>query len=412
MQLPTTPVVNGTKQAKVEELAQSVTQTSTTLNDVLKGNVTVETPADSEDPQFLVNGNPFSVLDIISPKELEEAQRLYNGPFKNIRGENRANIATLGMDALVNMKDITDKALRRAKQRDLDKVNGPGKDLLKEVEKGLTLDLVYRDLSWWQKNKYLHPLVVFIRNSESLLRKTDRLGANLLTGQGILIERKADFLTMKKNYKLQVTKLYSAAAAAEMSLAREIEYREDLKKKAAKNPGNTRYGEEINEQQTVVSRLRRRTFFLLGEALNSYLRVNVIEESIKAVEIAEDAVVEAMFGALEDLKQSLTIILGQWDTAEQADFARQVGQVRRAANRKLVDVIGVANNILEALTEDQKADIELYIATKDKLVAQIKWGIELDKKLAENYQLLGKTTKKVTKDVENALAQLEGDDAE
>ncbi|HEX9008149.1 MAG TPA: toxic anion resistance protein [Patescibacteria group bacterium] len=401
MNLPTGLESNAAKQ--VAAISNSVDQSSVAL-------VTLQQEgaiAADKDAQFLVDGKPFSVIPMLTAKELEDAQKLADGTYKDVRGANRQNIANIGLPALVGMDDITNKALTRARQRDLDAINKPGNDLMKEVEEGLNLDIKYHDPTWLEKIGLVNHIQDFLKRVESLEMKLDRLTGNLRSGDGKLIERISDFTVMKGKYVQQIGALYVYTAAAEIVLEREVAYLNDLKKQGAQNKDDTRIAYAIDEQQTIVTRLRKRTFFLLGEALKSYLRVGVIEESIKAAEIAHDSVMETIYGVVKGLKEGLTILLGQWDTAQTAAFAHRVNQMGLKVDAKLAESIGTANAILQVLTEDQKAQVQSCVATKDALVSQIKWGIELDKQLAENYQLLGDTTKKITDAVQAALSQIE-----
>lgn len=401
MKLPTGLNENAAKEVAL--ISASVDETSLTL----AASSTADLVKIDEQSQFLVDGQPFSVIPMLEANELQAAQKLADGPYQNVRGENRQIIASIGLPALVGMDDITDKALARAAQRDLDAINKPGRELMKEVEAGLTLDIRYHEPNWLEKIGLVNEIEQFLKRVENLKMKLDRLSGNLRSGDGKLIDRIADFTVMKGRYVEQIQNLYIYTAAAELVLEREIAYLKELKQQGLQKKNDTRIGYEINEQQTIVTRLRKRTFFLLGEALKAYLRVAVIEESIKAAEIAHDSVMETIYGVVKGLKEGLTILLGQWDTAQTAAFAHRVNQMGLRVDAKLAESIGTANAILQTLADDQRLQVESCLATKEALISQIKWGIELDGQLATNYQLLGETTEKITAEVQAALSHFE-----
>lgn len=347
-------------------------------------------------------GESFSVLAMLDADDLKVAQQLANVDVRT----DAAVLGSFGMDAFAKMDALIQKALDMARQMDLDiAINTKTEELVRIVDTGLDLALIYQEPSRLEKAfPFVSRLKRFLEKVETINYRLELLKGKLTRDDAALLARMTTYSAMEDNFAAQVEKFYLYAGASEIIMAREQGYLAELQAAAKEYPQDTRIALQVQRQKTVVLRVQKRMFYLLSQAINSFLKVNILEEGLRAVQISHDTVIEAIYGAVGDLKQSIAMILNQYKTARAAQLATQVKHTAVEALKKVSAQMGITNDMLVRMNDEDLLTIAAYYQVKDDLVDQVTRGNEIMAIAKENFAKLGQASVDITKTVNAALA--------
>ena len=360
---------------------------------------------------FKVGGENYSVYNNLSPKDKKRAQELADST--NVRDDNTVTISTFGAAVEERASSLLDKALDDASSFDLDFALETTTDkLTKIIDTGLDLDLVYNDGNWLSNwiEKYLPVWMSrvsrFIRKTNSLRNRLEKIRKALKANGSELIGRMNLYDELEDQFQDGIDEYYIFAAASELIYQREYEHMKELIKEASRKQTDGRAVVAIKRQETTVFACIKRMFYLLGRSLTCFLKVNVLEEGLRAASLAFGSVMEASYGAIDDLKAALAMILNQYRTSKIHQQALQVSHSALEALQKAAEVGKFSIAFMEKMTEEQKVAINAYYKVGDNLVEYATSAKKVMADMKTNYNALGAASDAVTTKVNKALSVL------
>ena len=347
----------------------------------------------------------FSAKNVLTSAELQQAQQL---AAKFDPNSSEVAIPTFGAPIMQELSDLSKPVLERVKTRDVAAASDVLKEFSKELD-GVDLNLAYKQPANALEelaHKISDPIIRFLRSLDSLEKSVDRLEGKMRDASDNLLDRITTFGVLRDKYIEKVPTLYIYAAAAEIITDREMARLNDMKTQLAAKTDDPRLANAVEMEQTVVTRMRSRTINVLGQALKAYLMVPVIQEAEKSAEIVNDEVMNGIFSILPDLRATLVVLIGQYDTAKAAGDAAGLRKTGRKINDILSEQLGRTNDTVEAMVDDRNNDLDSFRKMRDSLVAQINRGIALDSKLQTQFENFAAATEEIQKSVAEASAQI------
>lgn len=360
---------------------------------------------------FKVSGENYSVYDKLSEADQARARDL--AEKTNVRNDNTVTISTFGVAVEEGASSLLDKALDDASSFDLDyALEATTEKLTKIIDTGLDLDLVYNDDDWlgnWME-KYLPSWMSrinrFLRKTKSLRNRLEKIRKALKANGNELINRMNLYDELEDKFQDGIDEYYIFAAASELIYQREYEHMKDLIKQANSKQTDGRAVVAIKRQETTVFACIKRMFYLLGRSLTCFLKVNVLEEGLRAASLAFGSVMEASYGAIDDLKAALATILNQYRTAKIHQQALQVSHSAIESLKKAAEVGKFSIAFMSKMTEEQKSAIGAYYEVGDDLAEYATAAKKVMADMKTNYNDLGVASDAVTTKVNKALSAL------
>lgn len=361
--------------------------------------------------KFTVSGQNYSVYDRLSPADQARARKL--AEETNVRDDNTITINTFGIHIEEKASALLDQALDDATSFDLDyALEATTEKLTKIIDTGLNLDLVYNDNNWLANwiEKYMpvwmSRLSRFIRKTKSLKNRLEKIRKSLKANGSELINRMNLYDQLEDQFQDGIDEYYIVTAASELIYEREYNHMKELIKNASKRQTDGREVIKIKRQETTVFACIKRMFYLLGRSLTSFLKVNVLEEGLRAASLAFGSVMEASYGAIDDLKAALAMILNQYRTSMIHQQALQVSHSALEALQKAAEAGKFSAAFMSKMTEEQKVAINAYYKVGDDLVEYATAAKQVMAEMKTNYNSLGVATDAVTEKVNKALSAL------
>ena len=373
-------------------------------------NVASGVQANPETGEITLAGETFSIYQNLNQNDKSRARQLADKTVVN--QDNGRTISLFGIAEQEKMSQLVDKVLGFTSQFGLDEALTATTDQLTTiVDTGLNLELIYQDdqsglEKWIDKTfPYFKKLNVFLRKVQSIRSRLEAIRKALKLQDSQILERINITDQMGDEYETSIDRFYIFAAACELIFKREVDTLNQMIKDASAAPNDARLTVKVQRQKTIVIATMTRMFYMLSQAINSFLKVNILEESLRGAVMAHQSVIEAVYGAIDDLKQSIATILNTYRTAQTHQRALQVNHAALEALKKVVEQGKVTNAMLQKMSDEQKAAVGTYYGVKDTLVENIRIANQIFAGMRDNYQLLVKANDDVTQAITNALKE-------
>ncbi len=354
---------------------------------------------------LLYKGKPYSLLSRLDEASQQQAIDLANQT--DVRSDGGVAYASFGIAEQEALSRLTDELLDKATQFELDQALNTSTDELTELAGGLDLSILeVQEVTWWSKliDQYFpwfSALNASLREIRSIRNRLGKVKMNFKEDDAKVLTDLGIYGKMGDQYEANINAFLVSAAASEIILDREEDEYDRLATEAEEtNSPQTKV--KLSRQRTVRAVVINQTFNLLEFAINADLKIEAIENSKLTATLTHQSVIKAIYHCIDELKNSLAMIINAYRIAKINNRAMQVEEMAEEALQKSVETGRVTVAILKAMSNEQKNAIGKFLAASDTLATIIVDANDVLSNMKGNLGELMKAGEKITHDLNAA----------